>query len=294
MTDDIAMPSPALSRLSKRINAAHERCRAALSAGVHHAAEAGRLLAEAREKVPHGEWLNWLRANVTFRIRTAQAYMRVHRDLAALPYAEAQRVALPLLRKALGGLASRSRNDDGSGDADADLRAERRAAMNALGRHPADELVKKLDRHDGRFGGSRYHLVESAAESGWATDGQFAVKLTHEDRRRLQQLPLADTPRRAPPVESVIPRQSRPVLLKHRGRYCPPAEPGFRDAPESAALLATEDEDPLLVAIRADTYDVIHNRHPDASIYADDPALTRRSSSAPAKKSSPWCCRYTC
>jgi hypothetical protein len=42
-----------------------------------YAAACGKLLLEAKAKVPHGQWLPWLRANVAFGERSAQGYMRI-------------------------------------------------------------------------------------------------------------------------------------------------------------------------------------------------------------------------
>ena len=43
--------------------------------------EAGRLLIQAKDQVGHGGWLPWLKANTSVSERTAQAYMKVARDL---------------------------------------------------------------------------------------------------------------------------------------------------------------------------------------------------------------------
>ena len=37
----------------------------------------GGLLIKAKATVPHGQWLPWLRQNITFSERTAQGYMRI-------------------------------------------------------------------------------------------------------------------------------------------------------------------------------------------------------------------------
>jgi hypothetical protein len=66
-----------LAELAARINAEHQQAEAALRAGLAHARTAGELLLQAKEQCRHGEWLPWLKANVRFSERTAQAYMRV-------------------------------------------------------------------------------------------------------------------------------------------------------------------------------------------------------------------------
>jgi hypothetical protein len=80
MTDLDTNRSNSLVDLATRINEAHR-------SAIHHAGKAleqaiacGQMLLEAKAKVPHGQWLPWLRQNVTFGERSAQGYMRlVHR-----------------------------------------------------------------------------------------------------------------------------------------------------------------------------------------------------------------------
>jgi ParB-like chromosome segregation protein Spo0J len=94
-----------LSDLADRINVAGEQAAAALHSGLLHAREAGRLLLEARAKLPHGRWLPWLAANVRFSERTAQCYMRVAKRWDELE-GKAQRVADLSYRDALALLAA--------------------------------------------------------------------------------------------------------------------------------------------------------------------------------------------
>lgn len=47
--------------------------------------EIGKLLIEAKEAIPHGDWLPWLRDRVEFSERTAQNFMRVAREYASNP-----------------------------------------------------------------------------------------------------------------------------------------------------------------------------------------------------------------
>jgi hypothetical protein len=69
--------SNSLTDLAARINEAHHLA-------MHHAGEAlmqaiacGQMLLEAKSKAGHGQWLPWLRQNVTFGERSAQGYMRL-------------------------------------------------------------------------------------------------------------------------------------------------------------------------------------------------------------------------
>ena len=67
---------------------------------------AGHMLIEAKRQVGHGEWSAWISANCTIAARTAQAYMKLAIEYAALPPAEAQRVADLPLRDALRAIAT--------------------------------------------------------------------------------------------------------------------------------------------------------------------------------------------
>lgn len=66
-----------LITLASEINSEHENCNIAILDGLQHAIKAGELLLQAKELVNHGEWLPWLKSNVSFSERTAQNYMRV-------------------------------------------------------------------------------------------------------------------------------------------------------------------------------------------------------------------------
>lgn len=44
-------------------------------------------LIRAKEKLPHGEWGNWLRDRVNFSQRTANIYMRIANEFGANPQA---------------------------------------------------------------------------------------------------------------------------------------------------------------------------------------------------------------
>lgn len=94
-----------LSNLARRINAAHSKMQNAMRAGLEHAIEAGALLIEAKAAVGHGGWLPWLDQNCTVSPRTAQAYMRVARNVPKLK-AKSATVAHLTLRDALSKMAS--------------------------------------------------------------------------------------------------------------------------------------------------------------------------------------------
>nr|MDQ3302171.1 DUF3102 domain-containing protein [Actinomycetota bacterium] len=95
-----------LETLAERINAEHRACDDALRSGLRHAVNAGGLLTEAKERVNHGEWGSWLADNFEGSTRTAQAYMKVSREVPNLDAAKAQRVADLSFRGALAELSS--------------------------------------------------------------------------------------------------------------------------------------------------------------------------------------------
>lgn len=70
------------------------------------ALEAGHNLNLAKEQVPHGQWNAWLAENVTAAPRTAQAYMRLAREVPLMSVEEAQRVADLPLREAVKAIAT--------------------------------------------------------------------------------------------------------------------------------------------------------------------------------------------
>jgi len=102
-----------LENLAAEINAEHRACDAALRNGLAHAVKAGQLLVEAKTHTKHGEWGGWLADNFEGSVRTAQAYMRVARELPTLEGeggsfagADTQRVAHLSFRGALQALSS--------------------------------------------------------------------------------------------------------------------------------------------------------------------------------------------
>jgi hypothetical protein len=66
-----------LAQLAEQINAEHASALSAARTALEHARRAGQLLAEAKKQCPHGQWLPWLKANVSFSERTAQKYLRL-------------------------------------------------------------------------------------------------------------------------------------------------------------------------------------------------------------------------
>lgn len=66
-----------LPDLANKINAEHEQCVGALTHGLEHAREVGRLLAEAKERVGHGQFQGWVAENCSFSARSARRYLRI-------------------------------------------------------------------------------------------------------------------------------------------------------------------------------------------------------------------------
>jgi hypothetical protein len=67
-----------LTVLAAEIKALHTASEAALQTSIEKATKAGELLIEAKDEVPHGQWLPWLQ-QVGVPTRTAQRYMQLAR-----------------------------------------------------------------------------------------------------------------------------------------------------------------------------------------------------------------------
>ncbi|MBN2359676.1 MAG: DUF3102 domain-containing protein [Deltaproteobacteria bacterium] len=95
-----------LPKVAMQVRSEHEQVRALAVAATPHAVRAGELLLQAKEQLPHGDWLPWLQDHCELTERTAQAYMRLARTLPTLDEAKAQRVADLPLREALRAIAA--------------------------------------------------------------------------------------------------------------------------------------------------------------------------------------------
>lgn len=65
--------------LTDRINEEHRQCKVAITSGLEHAVECGRLLIEQKAELSHGEWIPWIEAHCDFSEQSARAYMQVSR-----------------------------------------------------------------------------------------------------------------------------------------------------------------------------------------------------------------------
>jgi hypothetical protein len=89
---------------SRRINEAHRAGDSAALSALKHYRQAGELLNEVKASLPHGDFGPWLEANFEGSERTAQAYMRLAKNWAALS-TNPQHVAGLTLRAALAELS---------------------------------------------------------------------------------------------------------------------------------------------------------------------------------------------
>jgi 2-succinyl-5-enolpyruvyl-6-hydroxy-3-cyclohexene-1-carboxylate synthase len=76
--------SNSLVDLAARIKSEHTAVSSALKESLRHAIAAGELLLEAKDQVPHGQWLPWLQEHCSISERTAQLYMRVAKNRAEI------------------------------------------------------------------------------------------------------------------------------------------------------------------------------------------------------------------
>jgi hypothetical protein len=98
---DAVVVRRSLDQLATEARDAHAAVEAHLLSAVACAIRAGEALTEAKGRLPHGEWLPWLRSNFPGSARTAQSYMKLAQN--------AQRVAhLPSIRDAVAALAERT------------------------------------------------------------------------------------------------------------------------------------------------------------------------------------------
>jgi hypothetical protein len=74
----------ALPELAKQINAEHAACMLAAQDAVARAIGVGRLLAEAKGLVRHGEWSGWIEKHCAFGVRQAQKYSQAFHDRASI------------------------------------------------------------------------------------------------------------------------------------------------------------------------------------------------------------------
>jgi hypothetical protein len=99
--------------LVERIREAHFDAEHGLQTAMRRAWDAGNLLLQAKEECKHGEWEDWIKANLPFKVRTAQFYMQIARKWDGKIDPKAQWIALLPLASALKLL---TQDDDGVED----------------------------------------------------------------------------------------------------------------------------------------------------------------------------------
>lgn len=78
--------------LVSECKALHERCLKAGNEAIDYAIQSGAILEKMKANVPHGSWEGFVSQYLPFSTRTAQGYIKLHKDLGSLP--KAQRAAL--------------------------------------------------------------------------------------------------------------------------------------------------------------------------------------------------------
>ena len=71
------VPERSVESIAMEINVIKERAARDLLAA---AVDVGRLLCEAKDKVPHGEWGEWLERNVSYSVSNANNMMRLYQE----------------------------------------------------------------------------------------------------------------------------------------------------------------------------------------------------------------------
>jgi hypothetical protein len=64
---------------AKKLNEHHYKSQQTAKDSFNHAFEAGRILAEVKDRLPHGKFTAWVKARFEGSSRTARLYMQVHR-----------------------------------------------------------------------------------------------------------------------------------------------------------------------------------------------------------------------
>ena len=153
-----AKPIDALTLLANRIQSAHKFIVENSQRILERAIEAGEALNQAKEKLPHGQWLPWLEKNCLLSERTAQVYMKLAANKSVLnahtKSASAADLADLTLREALRLIDSADDDEkdgeqdsdvnDGDGDADDDDSGNPAAEYDRL----EERLIKKLKQLD--------------------------------------------------------------------------------------------------------------------------------------------------
>lgn len=71
---------PDTTGLASQINEEHKQAEESAQKALSHALKCGELLCWAKERVPHGQWSQWLASNFEGSGRSAQRYMRLYQN----------------------------------------------------------------------------------------------------------------------------------------------------------------------------------------------------------------------
>ncbi len=77
-------PRNQLGDLAQRIQTEHQAVIAATVSGLEHAMAAGDLLLKAKQQIEHGQWVDWVERHCKVSERSAQVYMRLAQNRAAI------------------------------------------------------------------------------------------------------------------------------------------------------------------------------------------------------------------
>jgi phage N-6-adenine-methyltransferase len=77
MTNVVAIAGPRLHDIAQAIEHEHQATMGAFRTTLDHAIRCGELLIQAKAQVPHGQWLLWIKSNLTLKLRQCQVYMRI-------------------------------------------------------------------------------------------------------------------------------------------------------------------------------------------------------------------------
>lgn len=127
-----------LDSLAQQIRQGHEQLLTSMSNSLLEARKLGQLLAVAKEKCKHGQWLPWLQDNCGLATRTAQAYMRIDREWSQLTQ-NAQGLAYLKVEDALSSLAKHKKQSSAKAEsAEDDTQATLAQPANTTPEAPAE------------------------------------------------------------------------------------------------------------------------------------------------------------
>ncbi|MGE3182603.1 MAG: DUF3102 domain-containing protein [Phycisphaerae bacterium] len=140
------LPTPTIIA---KLNSLHHEAEQSARQAVDRALQCGELLASVKDRLPHGDFSRFVIDHCRFSLRTAQAYMRLHRHRDELA-AKSATVACLGVREALELLAEPKADDTEWGESCRKIdaaRAEIRASLAFIDQHPehVDELLESFN-----------------------------------------------------------------------------------------------------------------------------------------------------